>query len=141
MPHGSHPQHSRHHHHPHNQDQDSGGGESDIGFEEPTYGEGDQGGDVDLEGMSVGMLDPYGAAHVGFGDEDDFDPIADQATPEEILGPNFQPAVLEPGAWAPEETAPTLRNLKFEFAGEYYSGFGPAAIIGCEREGTGALKK
>ena len=98
-------------------------------------------GEVDLDGMSTGFLDPFGFPGVGFGDEDDFDPIADQATPEEILGPNFQPAVLEPGAWAPEETAPTLRNLKFDFAGEYYSGFGPAPIIGCEREGTGALKK
>jgi hypothetical protein len=190
--------HGHHHHHHHHQQQqqdqqqpeDTGGGESDIGYEPPTYGAGSTGDPADLDGMSVGLLDPYGATGTAFGfgeeamgggadgdgDGDGGEPVfgspfgadfggegptfgsdlgtelgaefgsdlgaefgfgADEeenldATPEEILGEDFEEAHNPPGAWDPSEQAPTLRNPVLEFGGELYSGFGPAAVIGCD---------
>lgn len=170
------------HHHNHHRDVDTGGGESDIGYEPPTYGAGATGDPADLDGMSVGLIDPYGATGTSFGfgeevmgggadgdgDDDGGEPIfgtqfgadfggegpafgddlgtelgaefgfgADEeenleATPEEILGDDFEEAYNPPGAWDPSTQAPTLRNPVLEFGGEMYSGFGVAPIIGCE---------
>lgn len=117
-------------------DQDTGGGDSDIGAEEPTYGAGDQGAHYE---MPLG-LDPFSNT-VAFGD--DADQV--QADLEEgiITGGTSGDIdeMLANGLFAedpidPPVQVPTLRNPKIvfgvDFGGDYYSGFGPAAVIGCD---------
>lgn len=120
------------------------GDSGDDTANEPNYGAGDSGSDFapDLE---TGGLDPFanvvqpgdGAAYDGFAEPafalDDYTDDLEQS---------YQP--VGPDPYDPAIRIPTLRNYQADFGFEpgMYSGFGPAAVIGCEVGLAGAgLKK
>jgi hypothetical protein len=97
----------------------------------------------------LGSMDPF--ANADFGDDED--PFAMETAGELSDGDNEAIAeqAMEPDEWGPPEQVPVLRNPEISFGDEYgtefggtefYSGVGPAAIIGCDMgvAGTG-LKK
>jgi hypothetical protein len=131
-------QHRRHAHRFHGETELPGATSPD----EPNYGAGDVGTSFDPNLVSTGGVDPFANASqpgdpgVAMDDAWQLDETSDD------LEQAYQP--LGPDPWGFAEQAPTLRNPEVDFGGEFYSSFGPAAIIGGEGggpKGSAALKK
>jgi hypothetical protein len=110
------------------------GDPDDDSSSEPNYGSGDTGEEFNPD-IVMGGMDPF-ANVVQPGDPRDYDGhievahALDEFTDD--LPQAYQPAGRD--YYDPPERVPTLRNpvIDFGFEHEFYSGFGPAAIVGCE---------